>query len=67
MDVVPLQQVRDLRPPLVGKLLWFTLPIALSSMLQQLFNSADTAIVGRFGSPDALAAVGTPSTPRSAP
>ena len=41
------------------KLLLFTLPIALSSILQQLFNAADTAIVGYFGNADALAAVGT--------
>ena len=44
---------------LVKKILLFTLPIALSSMLQQLFNAADTAVVGYFGDKDALAAVGT--------
>ena len=44
---------------LAGKLLLFTLPIALSSMVQQLFNAADTAIVGYFGNENALAAVGT--------
>ena len=44
---------------LAGKLLRFTLPIALSSMIQQLFNAADTAVAGRFGSEAALAAVGT--------
>ena len=43
---------------LSGALLRFTLPIALSSMLQQLFNAADTSIVGRFGDAGALAAVG---------
>ena len=48
-----------LHGPLSGKLLLFTLPIALSSMVQQLFNAADTAVVGSFGSVDALAAVGT--------
>lgn len=48
-----------LHGPLAGKLLLFTLPIALSSIVQQLFNAADTAVVGRFGSADALAAVGT--------
>ncbi len=48
-----------LHGPLTGKLLLFTLPIALSSMIQQLFNAADTAIVGYFGNADALAAVGT--------
>ena len=48
-----------LHGPLVKKILLFTLPIALSSMLQQLFNAADTAVVGYFGNQDALAAVGT--------
>ena len=48
-----------LHGPLTGKLLRFTLPIALSSIVQQLFNAADTAVVGSFGSADALAAVGT--------
>ena len=48
-----------LHGPLAKKLLLFTLPIALSSMLQQLFNAADTAVVGYFGNKDALAAVGT--------
>lgn len=48
---------------LTGSLYWnillFTIPIALSSMLQQLFNAADTAIVGVFDTSSALAAVGT--------
>ena len=48
-----------LHGPLPKKLLLFTLPIALSSILQQLFNAADTAVVGYFGDKDALAAVGT--------
>lgn len=48
-----------LHGPLTRSLLLFTLPIALSSILQQLFNAADTAVVGFFGSSDALAAVGT--------
>ncbi len=48
-----------LHGPLTKKLLLFTIPIALSSILQQLFNAADTAVVGYFGNKDALAAVGT--------
>ena len=44
---------------LAGKLLLFTLPIALSSIIQHLFNAADTAVVGYFDSADALASVGT--------
>lgn len=37
----------------------FALPLALSSILQQLFNSADVAVVGRFSGSAALAAVGS--------
>ena len=37
-----------LHGPLSGKLLLFTLPIALSGIIQQLFNAADTSIVGYF-------------------
>lgn len=48
-----------LQGSLTNKILLFTLPIALSSMLQQLFNAADISIVGYFGNADALAAVGT--------
>ena len=48
-----------LHGPLTGKLLRFTLPIALSSVVQQLFNAADTSVVGYFGDANALAAVGT--------
>ena len=40
------------------KLIYFALPLAASSTLQQLFNTADTAIVGRFAGSNALAAVG---------
>lgn len=32
----------------------FALPIAASSILQQLFNSADVAVAGRFAEPGAL-------------
>ncbi len=45
--------------PLMGKIIRFALPIALSSMLQQLFNAADTSVVGHFTDANALAAVGT--------
>ena len=48
-----------LHGPLNKKLILFALPIALSSMLQQLFNAADTSVVGHFADADALAAVGT--------
>ena len=43
---------------LAGKLILFAIPLAFSSILQQLFNSADVAVVGRFAGSAALAAVG---------
>ena len=43
---------------MLGKILKFALPLALGSILQQLFNSVDVAVVGRFSSKQALAAVG---------
>ncbi len=47
-----------LHGPLVGKILKFAMPFAASSILQQLFISLDVAVVGRFASSEALAAVG---------
>ena len=44
---------------LAGKLIIFAMPLAFSSILQQLFNSADVAVVGRFAGDNALAAVGS--------
>ena len=52
-------QIDMLHGPLLGKILVFALPLAVSMMLQQLFNSADVAVVGRFDSPQAMAAVGS--------
>lgn len=48
-----------LHGPLLSSLIRFALPIAMSSMLQQLFHAMDTSVVGRFADANALAAVGT--------
>lgn len=54
------KQTMDLlHGPLWNKILLFAIPIAASSILQQLFNSADVAVVGRFAGSQALAAVGS--------
>lgn len=45
--------------PLLTKVLFFSLPIMLSGILQLLFNAADTIVVGRFAGNEALAAVGS--------
>lgn len=44
---------------ILPKLIVFAVPLALSSMLQLLFNAADVIVLGRFVGPDALAAVGS--------
>ena len=47
----------------VTKSLWlFSLPMILGNLLQQLYNIADTLIVGRYLGSDALAAVGSSFT-----
>lgn len=46
---------------IAGKLLLFALPLAATGMLQQLFNAADVAVVGRFAGKNAMAAVGSNS------
>ena len=47
-----------LNGPLAGKIVAFAIPIAIASILQQLFNSADAAVAGHFVGPEALAAIG---------
>ena len=47
---------------LLDKIVLFALPLAISSIFQQLFNAADLAVVGRFASPEAMAAVGSNSS-----
>ena len=40
-------------------LLFFAAPLILGNLLQQMYNIADTWVVGRFLGADALAALGT--------
>ena len=47
---------------ITGRLLRFALPLMAGNLLQQLYNVADTLIVGRFLGADALAAVGSAYT-----
>ena len=44
--------------PILPSLLSFAFPILLSNIFQQLYNTADILIVGRFLGPSSLAAVG---------
>lgn len=43
------------------KILFLALPLAMSGILQQLFNAADVAVVGQFVGKEAMAAVGANS------
>lgn len=60
-----MQQERDktvkidmLHGNMLGKIILFALPLIASGILQQSFNAIDVAVVGRFSSSQALAAVG---------
>lgn len=53
------KEIDMLHGGIAGKLIVFALPLACSSILQQLFNSADVAVVGRFAGDAALSAVGS--------
>lgn len=44
--------------PLVGKILLFAAPLVLTYLLQLAFHAADMVVIGRWGSPESLAAIG---------
>jgi len=45
--------------PLFRKMIAFSIPVVLSTILQFTFNAADTIIAGRFAGSDSLAAIGS--------
>ena len=47
--------------PLARQILIVSLPLALSNLLQVLFNMSDVAVVGQFAGPEALGSVGSTS------
>ena len=52
-------QIDMLNGSLAGKILLFAIPVMASILLQTLFTTADTIVVGRFAGKEALAAVGS--------
>ena len=54
-----IHEINMTRGNLFPEILAFLLPLMLSSLLQIAFNAADLIVVGRFGRPNALAAVGS--------
>ena len=55
------KEIDMLNGSLGDKILKFALPLAATGILQQLFNAADIAVVGRFVGKNAMAAVGSNS------
>lgn len=43
--------------PLLTSILWFTLPFLLSNLLQTLYGTVDTVVIGKFGSSSGVSAV----------
>lgn len=62
MEQTKRKQVRKgmdmLHGSIADKLFFFAMPVGLMGMFEQLFNSADVFILGRFVGKDAMAAVG---------
>lgn len=52
-------QINMTEGPILGKLLQFSIPLIISSVLQLFFNAADVIVVGRFAGDNSLAAVGS--------
>ncbi len=48
--------------PIFKKFVLFVIPVIITSFLQQMYNAADTIIVGQFAGKNALAAVGATSS-----
>jgi len=53
------QSMDMLNGPLFGKILFFTIPIISSSLIQLLFTAADIIVIGQYEGKDAVAAVGS--------
>ena len=44
--------------PLTGKIIRYAVPLAFTYLLQLAFHAADMVVIGRWGSPQSLAAIG---------
>lgn len=53
------KQIDMVNGSLGNKIIKYAIPLAVTGILQQLFNAADIAVVGRFAGKEAMAAVGS--------
>ncbi|MCR5216465.1 MAG: MATE family efflux transporter [Lachnospiraceae bacterium] len=51
------------RGPIMRNVFLFAIPIVIGNILQQLYTTVDTLVIGNFGGSTSLAAVGTSSQP----
>ena len=51
------------RGPIMKKIILFALPIIAGNILQYLYTTVDTLVIGNYSDHTALAAVGTSSQP----
>ena len=58
-----LRRVDMTKGPIIRQSLVFALPIVIGNILQQLYSTVDTLVVGNYCGKEALAAVGTSSQP----
>ena len=58
IDLAKSKNIDMLHGSLWDKMVIFALPLALTGMLQQLYNAADVAVLGKFVGTTAMAAVG---------
>ena len=56
------KEIDMLQGPMIGNILRFALPIALATIVQQLFHSVDMAVIGMCEGQNELAAVGSNSS-----
>ncbi|MGN1002969.1 MAG: MATE family efflux transporter [Oscillospiraceae bacterium] len=61
MKTPRLRQVSLTEGPITKGLIYFSVPLLISNLLQQLYNSVDSAVVGTFAGDIALSAVGGPT------
>ena len=57
------QRIDMTHGPIIRKALLFALPIVLGNILQQLYSTVDTLVVGNYCGKESLAAVGTSAQP----
>lgn len=57
-----LGNVDPLKGPILKGMLLYSLPVLIASVLQMLFSTVDTAVIGRFGTETAMSAMGVSSS-----